>query len=368
MNEDNLTYEWLTTAIILIGDNNCLRYINNSSEVLFKKGRKQVLEKPLASLFLIEHELLDAINQVKKTHHPVILFNQKLSTFNFDETSICNIAISMPDQSSRQVLSHISEQKLDQQEDFLILIEIFTLDQYGRLIKEQQTKERIQANHSVLRGLAHEISNPLGGMRGAAQLLREEVSDKPELMEYTDLIIKEADRLSGLMRRMHSSISADFHQEVNIHVVLEHIRKVISAENNKQIRVIADYDPSLPCVAGNEEKLIQAIMNIVINGVNAITDTGEICLRSRIDHAVIENSYKKPQVVRIDIMDTGCGVDPVIESQIFDPMVTGFPNGTGLGLAITAEILQQHNAWVNFKSEPGKTVFSVYLPLYETQQ
>jgi two-component system nitrogen regulation sensor histidine kinase GlnL len=214
--------------------------------------------------------------------------------------------------------------------------------------------------HNVVRGLAHEIRNPLGGIRGAAQLLRNEVREQ-ELAQYTDLIIDEADRLARLVGKMQASTVVRQKQALNIHTVIEHVRALVESESNKGTVIQTDYDPSLPDVCGDSDQLTQAFLNIALNALEAADGGGgTVVLRSRIDRRGLPESGFQ-QVIRVDIEDDGPGVDEELADRVFDPMVSGKPQGTGLGLSITAEIVRNHGGLIVMDSVPGKTVFSVYL-------
>ena len=226
------------------------------------------------------------------------------------------------------------------------------------------TSERSFHGVNLVRRLAHEIRNPLGGIRGAAQLLGQELGQSG-LAPYISVITRETDRLSRLVGSMQASASPGARRSLNIHCVLEHVRALIVAESDGRYQVQTDYDPSLPDICGNEDQLIQAVLNIARNAAQSLRqqeDVGLITFRSRITRQVlVSGGYR--QVARVDIIDSGPGIDRELAEYIFDPMISGRPDGSGLGLAITAEIVRSHGGVVTLQNTPGHTTFSVYLGL-----
>ncbi len=227
------------------------------------------------------------------------------------------------------------------------------------------------ASQTLVRGLAHEIRNPLGGIRGAAQLLGNEISanlNESDLIQYTDVIIRETDRLSQLVGQMQASADVGEKLPINIHIILEHLKLLMESDLPHNIAINSDYDPSLPEIMGEQGQLTQGFMNILINAIEAIGDSGnsgEIILKTRIDHSVLPDYIAQQQVVKIEISDNGMGIDANLIDQVFEPMVSGKPGGTGLGLSITAEIVRNHGGIIAVKSESSQTTFSVYLKTLE---
>jgi len=215
----------------------------------------------------------------------------------------------------------------------------------------------------MMRGLAHEIKNPLGGIRGAAQLLDRELAE-PSQKELTDILIKEADRLTRLVDRVMGSREQLRPQYLNIHEVLEHVLHLVSVKTSEQIVVERFYDPALPEIRVDKEQMIQAVLNIVGNGIEAQTDSPKIKLGfvTQFERFVTLNQEMHRQVLKIKIWDNGPGVPDEIRNTLFDPLITGRPEGTGLGLSITQEIVQRHKGVVQLEDHHGKTCFSIYLP------
>ena len=243
-----------------------------------------------------------------------------------------------------------------------LLVEMNQIDRLLRLTRDESMISRHEANRAVLKGLAHEIKNPLGGLRGAAQLLQQELKGG-ELKEYTRIIIHEADRLQKLVDRMMGPVQPLKQEPVNIHEVFQYVRKLLLAENTVGLTLACDYDPSLPDFIGDKEQMIQAILNIARNSVQAMKGKGKIIFRSRIARQFTIGQKRHRLVLCAEIEDNGPGIAPEMLDAIFYPLVTGRPEGTGLGLAIAQDIINKHDGMVEAKSQPGQTVFTIYLPL-----
>lgn len=243
-----------------------------------------------------------------------------------------------------------------------LLMELVQVDRYRRINQEQAMLSQFQTSQAMVRGLAHEIRNPLGGLRGAAQLLERELAD-PLLKEYTEVIIGEADRLQALLDRLLGPRMVPDKRPVNVHEVAERVCRLVNAEAPEGVSISCDYDPSIPEVWADPDLLIQAILNIARNAVQAVEGKGLILLRTRIERRVnIGNSYHK-LAVRMDIIDNGPGIEPDMLKQMFYPMVSGRSGGTGLGLTIAQSLIQQHGGLVQCTSRPGETVMSILIPL-----
>ncbi len=244
----------------------------------------------------------------------------------------------------------------------VILVEIRTIDRLLRIAREEHFLAQQKATKVLLRGLAHEVKNPLGGLRGAAQLLERELPDAA-LKEYTQVIIGEADRLQSLVDHMLGPNRLPNKSRVNIHEVLERVRQLILAEAGEGLVIERDYDPSLPEITADRDQLIQAVLNIVQNAKQALGGRGKITLRSRSQRQFTIGKDRFRLVLRIDIIDNGPGIAPEIMPNIFFPMVTGRAEGTGLGLPIAQSIIAQHGGVIECSSVPGETVFTLILPL-----
>jgi two-component system nitrogen regulation sensor histidine kinase GlnL len=243
-----------------------------------------------------------------------------------------------------------------------LLVELSQVDRLMRLARDESMLDRQAANRAVMRGLAHEIKNPLGGLRGAAQLLERELPNQ-SLKEYTRIIIHEADRLRNLVDRMMGPNHPLKMKPVNLHEILEHVRALMLVEVPVGLTLERQYDPSLPEFEGEPEQLTQAVLNIVRNSAEAIQHQGVIRLRTRIERNFTFGQKRYRLVLRTDIEDNGPGIPDEIREHIFYPMVTSKPGGTGLGLSIAQDIITKHGGLIECDSRAGLTVFSIYLPL-----
>jgi len=247
-----------------------------------------------------------------------------------------------------------------------LLLELVDATPRARISRENELRARLEGSRMMTRQLAHEIKNPLGGVRGAAQLLERQLPD-PALREYTGVIINEADRLTALVDGMLGPARSPQKSRLNIHEICEHVFRLLQAEARSGITLERDYDPSVPEGDFDRNQLVQALLNLARNALQAVgqdgADRGRIVLRTR----AVANAHiglaRHRLAVRIDVVDDGPGVPPAIRGSLFYPLVTGRSNGTGLGLAVAQEIITRNGGSIEFESEPGRTVFSVTLPL-----
>ena len=243
-----------------------------------------------------------------------------------------------------------------------IIVELNQVDQLALITRDTTLQERQDAFRQVARALAHEIKNPLGGIRGAAQLLDGELNDR-NLREYTRIITHETDRLSGLVDRLTGGYRASDREPFNLHSVLEHVRKLTLVETPHGLKFERDYDPSIPEILGDRAQMIQAVLNIVRNAVQAMESMGCIWLRTRVRRQCTIHHRRHRLAVEASIMDDGPGIEPGLRERIFFPMVTGRHDGIGLGLALTQEIISRHGGLIECASRPGETTFTILLPV-----
>jgi two-component system nitrogen regulation sensor histidine kinase GlnL len=241
------------------------------------------------------------------------------------------------------------------------MLEFHAMDQQLKISRDEHMLLQQQANRELVRNLAHEIKNPLGGIRGAAQLLEYELSS--ETREYTQVIIQESDRLQSLMDRLLTPHRLPQIKALNIHEVLERVRSVTLAETPLGLRIQRDYDTSLPDIIGDREQLIQVVLNVVRNAVQAMRSKGQICLRTRVARQVTLAMKRYPLAAQIQIIDNGPGIPDSIRDRIFFPLVSAREGGSGLGLTLAQTFIHQHNGTIDVTSEPGKTCFTLLIPL-----
>jgi len=241
-----------------------------------------------------------------------------------------------------------------------LLLEITQVDRHLRIAHEEHLLVQQRAARELLRGMAHEIKNPLGGLRGAAQLLESELPNA-ELREYTRVITGEADRLTNLVDRMLGPNNIMDTRIINIHQVLEHVRSLVDAEGYTGLVIQQQYDPSIPELSADYELLVQTLLNLLRNAAQAGADRIVLRTRTQRQFTIGQRCYKL--VIRIDVIDNGPGIPADMQETIFYPMVTGRADGTGLGLSIAQSMVNQHRGIIEFTSEPGHTKFTIFLPL-----
>ncbi|MHB8623106.1 MAG: nitrogen regulation protein NR(II) [Sulfuricaulis sp.] len=339
--------ENLTTSVLTFDNDLRLMSINPAGEMLFEVSAKKILGLRLSELLPDSRRLVKILNQTLESHHP---FTAR------------GVPVKLPDHNIVTVDCTVSALTDDAGSAATLLVELTQVDRLLRLARDESKLDRQAANRAVMRGLAHEIKNPLGGLRGAAQLLERELPVQA-LREYTRIIIHEADRLRNLVDRMMGPHQPLQKQPVNIHEILEHVRQLILVEVPVGLSIEREYDPSLPTFEGDPEQLIQAVLNIVRNAVEAMQQNGVIHLRTLIERSFTIGQKRQRLVLRADIEDNGPGIPEEILEHVFYPMVTAKPGGTGLGLSIAQDILARHGGLIECVSRPGQTIFSIYLPL-----
>jgi two-component system nitrogen regulation sensor histidine kinase GlnL len=246
-----------------------------------------------------------------------------------------------------------------------VLLEIHPIGRLYSIAQETVRQEEYAATRSLLRGLAHEIKNPLGGIRGAAQLLEGEFSD-PELKSYTEIIINETDRLKRLIDRMIGPRHVPDDCRINIHEISERVVQLITAEAGSGISVVRNYDPSIPDLRGDADQLIQATLNIARNALEALTEAGkggEIRFVTRILRNYTIGGKQQNLVVRLSIRDNGPGIPKKLKNQVFFPLISSKASGTGLGLSVAQAIITSHGGLIKFESTEEETSFDILLPL-----
>ncbi len=334
----------LHSAVLVINQSLLVECMNPSAEHLFHISTKRAINRSIKELIPTDYELLDRLERSLISGHPYTVYDFTLHSHTGEEINV---------DYSVAPITYKPEGKY-------LLLEFTRLGRFMKISKEETLLHQHDATRSLLRGLAHEIKNPLGGIRGSAQLLERELDD--ESKEFTNIVIREADRLQNLVDRMLGPNNLPAKGKTNVHKILEHIRQLVQAES-ENISFIIDYDPSLPDIVADETMLIQALLNITRNAVSAVGGNGEITLRTRPRRNCSIRSKTYALVAQIDIIDNGEGIPEELAETLFFPMVTGRADGTGLGLPIAQSLIQQHNGLIEFNSKPGETCFTVLLPL-----
>ncbi len=340
--------ENLATAVLLLDGDLRVLYLNPAAEMLLAVSRRKALNRPLTEFLIAPAEFADTLAGSLR-----------------EGSSLTERELALGLHDGRSLTADCTVSPLSDERRGTLLIELQPLDRHLRIAREEHLLSLQQATGTLLRGLAHEIRNPLGGLRGAAQLLEREF-ESAELAEYTQVIIREADRLEALLTRMLGPRGTLQRQATNVHEVLERVRVLVQAEVAAGIHIDTDYDPSIPDLLADRDQLIQALLNIVRNAAQALEDGGTIRLQTRIERQFTIGPVRHRLVARIDVVDDGPGIEPHMLEQIFFPMVTGRPEGSGLGLPIAQSLINQHGGLIECTSLPGQTVFTVRLPLEDT--
>ena len=246
----------------------------------------------------------------------------------------------------------------------VLLVEITDITRRNQISRENALLIQHGAGRQMIRQLAHEIKNPLGGIRGAAQLLERQLED-PELREYTDVVISETDRLAGLVDTLLGPGGPPKKEPVNVHELLEYVVRIMETEDQRQVSIHRDYDPGLPLIDLDRDQMIQALLNLVRNAAAALDGHGTITLRSRAITNFTIGNIRHRVIATIEIEDDGPGIPANLQDSVFYPLVTSRPEGTGLGLPAAQELISRHGGLIEFESRPGKTIFFVRIPLQQ---
>lgn len=341
-----LVLDNMETATILLNSDLRMVYINVSAEALIERSFKRIQGEPLE-----DHLLIGDLSSA-------------LKAANIERNRVIRREAHIELPSGKSFVINLS---LTPIHDDSLLLELRQIDRHLDISQNEQLQVENQATKKLLRGLAHEIKNPLGGIRGAAQLLAQQYPDNG-VGEYTHIIIKEADRLRTLIDRMVGPQNIPSPSLTNIHEAVEHVFRLATAEVSNNVELIRDYDPSIPEVMVDRDQLIQAVLNITRNAIEAIgAHSGEVVFKTRVLRHYNLGSARYPLLAQISITDDGPGIPKDLQSEVFFPMVTSKANGTGLGLSITQSIIQHNKGLVKFNSRAGQTCFEILLPLSEAQ-
>lgn len=336
----------LTSAILLFDQQLKLIYLNSAGEIILADSARHLLGASAYELFKSsEPAFLSNLQQCLTATEPLAAHELLLDRMGHSVT-----------------VNFVATPLLNHEQTSEVLVELQQVDNHLRISNEQRLLTQQNTARLLVRGLAHEIKNPLGGLRGAAQLLDLELTD-PELKEYTRIIIAESDRLQGLMDKMLGPNKLPNKKSINIHEVLERVRQLVQVEASGGLLIQSDYDPSIPEILADKDQLIQSVLNIVKNAVQALNGDGVITLKTRIHRQITIGHKRYRLAIKCDIIDNGPGIDSDMMGRIFYPMITGRAEGTGLGLSIAQALINQHGGIIECSSEPGNTIFSIFLPI-----
>jgi two-component system nitrogen regulation sensor histidine kinase GlnL len=330
----------LPTAVVALDADLVVRYANPAAEDLFATGESALRGQAFLALFAERDDLERSLREATRTH------------WDYAAQTVTYV------RSGREPLLLSCVATGIELRDFALLVELRPIEQQLRLLREERMVIEQQSSRELLRNLAHEIKNPLGGLRGSAQLLEREL-ERPELREYTQVIIQESDRLQALMDRMLAPHRTPKIEALGIHEVLERVRSLVRGEFG--IDIGRDYDPSLPDLQADREQLIQAILNIARNAAQAGAKTIEFRTRAVRQPTILRQRYRL--ALELQVVDDGPGVPDEIRDRIFNPLISGRQGGTGLGLSLAQTFVQYHQGVIDFDSRPGRTLFRILLPV-----
>jgi len=347
---DFSAFEMLGSAVLILDEDGLIRHANAPAEDLFEVSVRQLYAMALCDFFRDGDELYKS-------------FQEALSHRFADKRQM--LTIERPGREPVQVTATVVAL---QGQPWPVLVELREVEQQLKVDREERLLEQAQANRELLRNLAHEIKNPLGGLRGAAQLLEAELADV-SLTEYTQVIIQEADRLQTLVDRLLVPHRAPrIVSDVNIHEVCERVRSLVLAEYPRGLRIIRDYDTSVPEFRGDKSQLIQVVLNVVRNAAEALHERiaagdAEIILRTRVARQVILAKQRFKLALELHVVDNGPGIPAECQDRSFHPLVSGREGGSGLGLTLAQTFVQQHEGLLECDTRPGMTDFRMLLPL-----
>lgn len=334
------------TSILIMNESLQVKYANPAAEQLFSQSAKRIVGHPLSHL--IQHASMD-----------LALLSQPLQSGQSITDSDVTFVV-----DGKPLMLEVTVSPISWNKELMLLVEMRKIGQQRRLSQELNQHAQQQAAKLLVRGLAHEIKNPLGGLRGAAQLLERTLPD-PSLTEYTQIIIEQADRLRALVDRLLGPQKPGKKQPENLHLILEKVRQLVDLEAHQSIQIERDYDPSLPDILMDADQIEQALLNIVSNAGQILKnqDNGQITIRTRTVHQANIHGQRCKLAARVEISDNGPGIPTDLQDTLFYPMVSGREGGTGLGLSIAQNLIDQHQGKIDVESWPGKTTFTIYLPI-----
>lgn len=365
--------EHLSTAVLLLDGQLHVQYANHAAEQLLATSLPYLRQQPFR-VFLHEQDYHpESLRQALQTQQSYVQREARLRSSANQPLGVVDYTVT-PLPAPLSCPGPVGEAGSHAQ----LLIELHRLDRLIHTNREDSLFTANQATRALVRGMAHEIKNPLGGIRGAAQLLERQL-DSAELREYTGVIIHEADRLRALADRMLGARQPPAFTRVNIHQVLERVRRIVQAEAGDKLTVVRDYDPSLPDVRADADQLIQVFLNIVGNAAQCLLEASQggtpgrpegqpprIIIRSRVLRRVTIGTRCHTLLCLVEVEDNGPGISAELRETVFYPMVTGRSQGTGLGLPIAQAIMQQHGGLIECESQPGQTIFKILVPFDTT--
>ena len=336
----------LTTAVAIIDAHGAVDYLNAAAQTLLAVGINQARGRPLAELVRESAPIEALVARARLGSEPIAQRELRIAPTTRGDSHFVVDCTASPIDAAR------------------VLLEISDTTRQQRISRDNALLAQLDGSRQMVRQLAHEIKNPLGGLRGAAQLLERELPGEP-LKDYTRLIIREADRLRKLVDNLLGPGAPPNKTSINPHEMLQHVYQLLRSEAPGGIAILRDYDPSLPAVFADRDQMIQAMLNLGRNAVQALGEYGRLTLRTRAVVNATIGTRRHRVVASIQFEDNGAGVPPELADTIFYPLVTSRPGGNGLGLAVAQDLVTRHGGLIEFESRPGHTVFTLLLPFEE---
>ena len=343
---DELILEHQSTALLLFDERMRLLRLNPAAELMLELNVSKVIGCEPGELLPLAADFDAVLRRVHESGQPLTEHEMRLSLEGERTITVDCTVVPVNDAEDRGY----------------VLTELVQLDRHMAITRDESLMAQNETARALVRGLAHEIRNPLGGLRGAAQLLERQLV-QGALTEYTDIIIRESDRLQRLLDRLLGPRTPPQKREMNIHEVTERVCALVSADTAPGVDLVRDYDPGIPPINADPELLIQAALNIARNAAQAVRSNGSIRIRTRVQRQFTIAQRRHKLVVRIEIVDDGPGVPEHLLKSLFYPLVTGRSDGTGLGLSIAQSLIYQHGGLVEYVRDGGLTKFSILLPL-----
>ena len=349
----------LNSAVLLLNSNLMIGYVNSSAESLLQMGSSRLRGSDIVDLFRDAEDCKLTLHDVLRSGSPHTRRHETLRILASNVLPKVDYTVTPMDVDGQRML----------------IMELQPIDRFLKINREEALLSVHDTSKSLVRGLAHEIKNPLGGIRGAAQLLEQEITERglgDETLEFCQIIKAEVDRLRNLVDRLLGPNQVPQYELLNVHEVTEHVAGLLQAEVQGTLDIIRDYDPSIPMLNVDRSQLIQAVLNVARNAMQAVLESNtfvpKIIFKSRIQRSFTIAGRRHRVVCRIDIIDNGPGILSDIAQKIFFPMISGRSDGSGLGLTIAQTAINAHQGTIECISEPGNTRFSIYIPIRDSYE
>ena len=339
--------EALVGAVCVLDAERIVRYLNAAAEELLGVSRRRVVGQALERVVSVDADWLHRLGAAIAADRAF---------------TVREVALTPPHAEAPRLVDASVTPWQPAEGPALAVVELVPVDRHLRIAREESLRAQEEASRRLLRGVAHEIRNPLAGLRGAAQLLEAEL-ETPALREYTQVIVREVDRLRDLVERMVGPVRPPERREINIHEVTEHVVQLLRAEAGPGVRVATEYDPSIPVLRADRDQLVQALLNLARNALQAVGEHGSVTLRTHTLRQFTVRHVRHRLVAAVEVVDDGPGIPEDLRETLFQPMVSGRAEGSGLGLTIAQSLAGRHGGLIECDTGADGTVFRMLLPL-----